>query len=409
MKRIVFVDDEVKILEGLRRLMRSLRQEWEMEFLDSPTAALERLEAAPADVVVSDIRMPVMDGSQFLTEVQNRWPATIRLVLSGQCDRDVVFRAVRPTHQFLTKPCNPDLLRSTLARLKELRERVINEDIRCQISAISSLPVARGNYQRLMELLSSGNTTITEVARVVASDVSMAAKVMQLVGSNFFGSQQHLCLPFSAVQRLGIEVIRSLALEHQLFSPDAFGPEMTPWVESYEKMCSAIAGCAQRIAEHETSDKATIVTSYLAGLFCKIGIAVFASVDPVKYRQVLRLALEDRGRRLTEIEHQVYGVPRSEVAAYLLALWGLPSEVVQTVMYADSPARSHDSTFGPVTAVHVAQHFVVTNMESARSIDNPVDEEFLEAVGCYGRLEDWREICSETISQVLGEMTVSAK
>lgn len=408
MKRIVFVDDEVKILEGLRRLMRSLRHEWEMEFFDSPSAALERLEAAPADVVVSDIRMPVMDGSQFLTEVQNRWPATIRIVLSGQCDRDVVFRAVRPAHQFLTKPCNPDLLRSTLARLKELRERVINETIRSQISAISSLPVSCGSYRRLIELLRSGNTTVTEVAQVMDSNVSMAAKVMQLVSSDFFGSQQRLCVPFLAVQRLGIEVIRPLVLEYQLFSRDPFGPEMAPWVEHYEKMSSGIARCAQKIAEHEASDESTIVTSYLAGLFCKIGIAVFASVDPVKYRQVLRLALGDENRELTEVEHQVYGVVRSEVAAYLLALWGLPSEVVQTVMYADVPAKSQESAFGPVTAVHVAQHFVVASMESIRELARPLDEEFLKAVGCYHRLDDWRRICSETLSQLLGQVAVSA-
>lgn len=398
MKRIVFVDDEVKILEGLRRLMRSLRHEWDMEFYDSPLAALEQLEKAPADVVVSDIRMPVMDGAEFLTEVQKRWPATIRIVLSGQCDRDVVFRAVRPAHQFLTKPCNPDLLRSTLARLKELREKVINESIRSQISAITSLPVAKNNYQKLVALLTSENLTVNDVADVIARDVGLAVKVMQLVGSNFFGTQQPLCMPFQAVQRLGIEVIRPLVLECELFTPNGFEPELTPWVEFYEKLCLAIGRAAQKIAEQETQDASVIVASYLGGLFAKIGIAIFVSVDPVKYRQVFRVALEENSR-LMEVEHQNYGVARNEAGAYLLALWGLPSTIVDAVRYADTPARSQESTFGPVMAVHVAQRFVAETLEFTRNLAQPLAEEFIKSVGCYHRLSDWRQICLETVRE----------
>jgi HD-like signal output (HDOD) protein/CheY-like chemotaxis protein len=406
MKRIVFVDDEVRILEGLRRLMRSLRHEWDMEFYDSPLAALEQFETAPADVVVSDIRMPAMDGAEFLTEVQKRWPATIRIVLSGQCDRDVVFRAVRPSHQFLTKPCNPDLLRSTLARLKELRERVINDNIRSQISAITSLPVAGSNYHKLVNLLSSGNPSINDVAEIMASDVGLAAKVMQLVSSNFFGTQQPLCMPFQAVQRLGIEVIRSLVLECDLFSPNTFEPELTPWVEFYEKLCLAIALAAQRIAEHETQDESVIVTSYLAGLFAKIGIAIFVSVDAAKYRQILRLAFEETSR-LMDVEHQNYGVTRNEAGAYLLALWGLPSSVVEPIIYPDVPAKSQESAFGPVTAVHVAQRFVAEGLELTRNLAWPLDEEFLKSIGRYNQLDDWRKICLQTVREYFAQFDMA--
>lgn len=404
MKRVVFVDDEIKILEGLRRLMRSLRHEWDMEFFDSPLAALQRFDTAPADAVISDIRMPIMDGTEFLTEVQKRWPATARIVLSGQCDRDAVFRATRPAHQFLTKPCNPDYLRNTLARLKELRERVLNDDIRSQISAITSLPVATSNYQKLVGLLSSGNPAINEIARVIASDVSLSAKIMQLVASNFFGTQQPLCTPFQAVQRLGVDVIRPLVLECGLFSPDALGSDSASWVEYYEKLCLATARAAQRIAEQETQDQTVIAASYLAGLFARIGIAVFVSVDGTKYRQVFRIALEENSRSLMELEHQMYGVPRCEVGAYLLALWGLPSVVVDAVMYANSPAESQESTFGPLTAVHVAQGLVAESLEPTHNFAFRLDEEFIKSVGCYHRLEEWRRICFQTAREYFGPL-----
>ena len=62
MKRILFVDDEPKVLEGIQRMLRPMRHEWDMVFAQSGQEALSILAEQPADVVVSDMRMPRMDG-----------------------------------------------------------------------------------------------------------------------------------------------------------------------------------------------------------------------------------------------------------------------------------------------------------------------------------------------------------
>jgi len=69
MKNILFVDDEPVLLDGLRRSLRSMRNEWSITFAGSGEEALKVLEKAPFDVVVSDMRMPKMDGAQLLNEV----------------------------------------------------------------------------------------------------------------------------------------------------------------------------------------------------------------------------------------------------------------------------------------------------------------------------------------------------
>jgi CheY-like chemotaxis protein len=74
MRRILFVDDESRILEGLQRMLRPQRQHWEMAFASSGEAALKLLEERPFDVIVSDMRMPVMDGAALLTHVRDRFP-----------------------------------------------------------------------------------------------------------------------------------------------------------------------------------------------------------------------------------------------------------------------------------------------------------------------------------------------
>ena len=100
-KRILFVDDEMLVLEGLQRMLRPLRAEWEMVFVDSGAKALELMGQAPFDVVVSDMRMPGMNGAELLAEVLKRFPKTVRLVLSGHADRDLVLKCVGSTHQVL--------------------------------------------------------------------------------------------------------------------------------------------------------------------------------------------------------------------------------------------------------------------------------------------------------------------
>jgi len=85
-KRVLFVDDEQGILDGLRRMLRPLRHEWEMTFATGGEQGLAALAAHPFDVVVSDMRMPVMNGLEFLVHVRERYPAVVRIILSGYAE-----------------------------------------------------------------------------------------------------------------------------------------------------------------------------------------------------------------------------------------------------------------------------------------------------------------------------------
>jgi DNA-binding NtrC family response regulator len=117
MRRILFVDDELQILESLRDSLRKQRSCWEMMFVSSAQAALAELENRPFDIVVSDMQMPVTDGATLLAQIRDRYPRTLRLILSGEADEETILRALPIAHQFLSKPCDPVVLRQTLERL----------------------------------------------------------------------------------------------------------------------------------------------------------------------------------------------------------------------------------------------------------------------------------------------------
>jgi DNA-binding NtrC family response regulator len=112
--RVLCVDDEPNIL---RALSRSLHGRFEVETALGPHAGLQMLASEPAfDVVLSDMRMPGMDGIEFLTRVSQRWPGTVRMLLSGLGDTEAAARARAEgvLHRSLAKPCPVDELREAL-------------------------------------------------------------------------------------------------------------------------------------------------------------------------------------------------------------------------------------------------------------------------------------------------------
>src|ERR1700733_673715 len=128
-KRILFVDDEPMVLSGLQRSLRLMRSEWEMVFAPGGNEALAAMDLQKFDIIVTDMRMPGMDGAQLLEEVQKRSPQSLRMILSGQSDRETILRSVNPTHQYLSKPCEGEELRSRLMRALALRDLLENPEV----------------------------------------------------------------------------------------------------------------------------------------------------------------------------------------------------------------------------------------------------------------------------------------
>ena len=128
--RVIFVDDEPRVLEGLKRMLRPKRNEWQMTFVGSAQAALDALKAEPCEVVVTDMRMPGMNGAELLEVVQREYPDTIRLILSGQAETESVMKALGVSHQFLSKPCDAEILQGTISRAFALRDLAGSEPSR---------------------------------------------------------------------------------------------------------------------------------------------------------------------------------------------------------------------------------------------------------------------------------------
>ena len=164
-KRILFVDDEPMVLKGLQRTLRKRRAEWDTVFASNGMEALEILDQQPMDVIVSDLKMPDMDGMQLLTTVRERHPHMVRIILSGNTDHEVTLRSVQYAHQNLTKPCDAEVLKQTLAKLFALREILADESVKKIVSQIESLPSLPSIYSAIIEEMQSEDPSIKKNKR----------------------------------------------------------------------------------------------------------------------------------------------------------------------------------------------------------------------------------------------------
>lgn len=175
------------ILNLLKLSLASMRHEWEMRFVDSGEAALALIKDQPFDIVVSDMRMPRMSGAQLLNEVMKRFPATIRIILSGYAEQEQVLKCVGATHQFLTKPFNLDALKTTLNRCRRSKARLPNAEIQKLLARRDRLPSIPTVYFQIVEALQAPDCPAQRLGEIVATDPALTAKILQLVNSAFFG------------------------------------------------------------------------------------------------------------------------------------------------------------------------------------------------------------------------------
>lgn len=118
--KILCVDDERNVLRALERIF--LDDDYEIVLAGSGEEGLKIMEeSGPFQVVVSDYRMPVMNGVEFLKGVYDRWPQTVRIVLSGYADASAIVAAINEGHiyRFIPKPWNDDELRVTIQNCLE--------------------------------------------------------------------------------------------------------------------------------------------------------------------------------------------------------------------------------------------------------------------------------------------------
>ena len=395
MRRVLFVDDEPRILEGLRRMLRTQRHEWEMAFAPGGEAALALMEASPFDVIVSDMRMPEMDGAALLTQVRNLYPQVVRIVLSGHTDLSAALQVVPVAHQFLAKPCDAGTLRVAVERACHLKGLLSDESIRRTVGALRDLPSLPRTYEALTQGLAEPDTSLQKLARIVEQDVGVSAKILQLVNSAFFGIAHSVTNIEHAVIYLGINTIRSLILSLEIFR--VFEPQAALPGFCLERLHTH-ARLAALIAARLPVPKHLAEITIAAAMLHDVGKLVLAWQLPERFKKSLIQAAEE-SCPLYRIEEREYGFSHAEIGGYLLGLWWLPYILVEAVALHHGPNRVQHQYFDAVSAVNIANLLAhelnpLSPGGGSENDDVPSREE-LTALGVGDDLTAWRAMAAE--------------
>jgi HD-like signal output (HDOD) protein len=397
-KRIIFVDDEKLVLQGLQRMLRPLRDEWEMEFVESGATALERMAQLPFDVVVSDMRMPGMNGAELLREVMRRHPKTVRLILSGHADKDLILKCVGSTHQYLAKPCDAEALKATVLRAGSVENALRDEKLKALVAQMDNLPSIPSLYVQMVEALQRSEVTLEEVGAIIAKDMAMTAKILKLVNSAFFGLRRQVSSATEAVNYLGLDTIRSLVLSINAFSQFESLPLRRFSIEPLWTHSLNTAALAKAIGQAECDDPKLADESFIAGMLHDIGKLVLAANFTEKFNRSLSLIWDEKMDPIAA-ETEVFSASHADVGGYLLGLWGLPVPVVEAIALHHSPGRASQKTFSPLTAVHAANAIVHERDTSTQQNSSAqIDSDYLTALGLAEHLNGWRKAAQSLLS-----------
>jgi len=396
-KRILFVDDEPMVLQGLQRSLRGMRSDWEMVFANSGAEALETMAHAPFDVVITDMRMPGMDGAQLLHLVKAKFPRTVRIILSGQSDRDTILRSVGPSHQYLSKPCDVDELKQRLARTFGLRDMFDNPHLKEVVGRMKTVPSLPALYLAVTEALRSPESSINKIGDLIAQDMGMSAKVLQLVNSAFFGLSCNVSNPHQAAALIGVENLKALVLSVEVFSD--FGAELTQDLGFLWNHSIATASFAKAIARLQKSSREMVDDAFAAGLLHDVGQLLLAAAFGAEYEEVLRRRKET-GSKLAACEEEAFGCSHNVVGAYLLGLWGLSDSIIEAVAWHHEPSHAQPTLFSPLIAVHAADYFD-SQIHPHPGFDehSTLDEPLLSQLALLPQMEPWLKACQEVASR----------
>ncbi len=341
-KTLLFVDDERSVLSSLRRLLR--REGWNLLFAESAVEGMELLRQHEVDLVVSDMRMPQIDGATFLKKVRQDYPHTVRIMLTGYADRASVSRAFSDAeiHELVSKPWDDEELKQILRDALEQSEHQEGEipGLHAIINEIETLPPLPHTYTEVRQALRKAEANSTEpVAEVIMRDPSMAARLLQVANSSFFGQRRAVDTVSRAILVLGLQMVENLVLATSAFDALRFDglPNLT--ADELWKHSLACGAIARHIAERQHKPESFQETAMLAGTLHDLGKLVLAKYVAEQYSKVLRDAHASE-KSLFDIERAQLGTDHPAIGGHLADWWNLPPKIVEAVRWHHVPNES---------------------------------------------------------------------
>ena len=368
-RTVLFVDDEEAILRAFKRCF--LFSDFPVFLASSGEEALEILADNDISIIISDIRMPRMDGYSLLEKVRDKYPEIIRIILSGYADEEILIKAFQKNlaKMYLLKPWDNEDLLQIISSIFSLEERLQGKNLPFRLNHLEDLPPLGFTYYKVQDLIEK-DRPMEDIASAISEDPAIAARLLRVVNSAFFrvntGSIK------DALIYLGLNNTQNLILTSTVFDwlgQDQIGKYYQKNLWESARICNRIVNILFR----EMLEKDIPRTHVTAGLFYELGRVFLVKYFGKKYPHKKPGPEET----LLEKEKSKLGIDHSEMGAFLLNWWELPLPIIEAAMYHHQPLNPDIIHKELVSIVHLADYF--SHKKLKRNFSFPFFPQVLDA------------------------------
>jgi HD-like signal output (HDOD) protein/CheY-like chemotaxis protein len=368
--RLLLVDDDPRVLEGLDNLLFDRIGEWELVSAVGGGSAIARLASHERfEVLITDMRMPVVDGLEVLRYAAAHRPEVMRIVLSGQAELDKAMQALAIGHQYLAKPCDETTLVAAIERSLRLQRAVVDRELRAKAGRLDDAPPHAAVLSEIGLALAAPRASIDAVAQIAARDVGLVARLLRVASWCSRGTGQVSSLT-AAIHRIGLDGVTALTAALASAEPPLdLDRELRDRSNHHALQLASLAGAL-------CDDAETAELASLCGLMHGLGALALATHVPTRLRHCHATSAPpqhaiDRERRALSIDH-------AELGAQILEFWQL-TELAQVIRYHHRPSGLPlDVEWqSPLTALHLADAALGEG-------DADLDHRFVRSLGSAG-------------------------
>ncbi|WP_430883738.1 HDOD domain-containing protein [Fusibacter sp. JL216-2] len=387
MKRILFVDDEKQILRALKRLFVS--SDYEVHFAESGEKALQLIESNDFDLLVTDIRMPEMDGLELLRQVKSESPLTLRVALSGYTDNKKIYSALEDNlaKLYLFKPWDNKELTSLIDRLFELEDILKDKKLLNLINNLDELPTVPDLYAELCRMVEE-NADIEAIAKKLEEDQSIASKLLRVANSAFYGAKTGSIS--QAIMYIGLINVKNIVLSNGIFTSLGIDRDLQRMLWEHVNLTNRLMNAIYQ----KCLFKKVPNMFASAGLLRDIGRVIIYQYFMEEFKEALNIMKENPNKSIVEIENETIGVDHQKIGGYLLNWWEIPVPIIEAALFHHDPLNDAVMNKELVCVVHIANYY------SWKMLDDQSSSQALKVdVLDYLRIEE------DNLNRVIDEFT----
>ncbi|HCC07497.1 MAG TPA: response regulator [Clostridiales bacterium] len=371
MKKILFVDDEEQILKTIIRLFRTT--DYDLYTAMDGEKALEVLAREDIDLIISDMRMPYMDGYELLYKVKTLYPKIARIILSGYADEKIIFKAIQKNiaKMYIFKPWEDETLLNIVNQVFAVEEIINDERVMTYINNIEELPIIKANYRKIVSLIQE-DADIKDITNEIEIDHQIVLKILHVANSAYCGVETKSV--DDAISYLGLHDVSNIVISTSVIDAISYNGIAESDMDILWRHAFITNQLVNFIYDNILRKKINQVHN-TAGLLHDVGRVFLFNSFKEKYAEVYQKSLKE-ALDIGEVERDMLGITHEEVGGYLLKRWDLPHSIVEAAFFHHRPMDDRIIDKELVCVVHLADYYSwkVTNEKNATKLIEEVFE-----------------------------------